>query len=80
MSVRRRLDKEETLTMIGENTDNPTIREAASFVRELSEEEKLRKRLFDRQSAINDYNNDMTRSRAVGREARRMLSANKATR
>ena len=80
MSVRRRLDKEETLTMIGEKTDNPTIREAASFVRELSEEEKLRKRLFDRQSAINDYNSDVTRSRAERREARRTLSANKAAR
>ena len=56
------------------------IREAAGAILELNADEKLRQQIFDRQSAINDYNSDMTRSRAEGREARRMLSANKATR
>ena len=66
--------------MIGEKTDNPTIREAAGAILELNADEKLRQQIFDRQSAINDYNSDMTRSRAEGRKVRRTLSANKSTR
>ena len=70
-------DKEETLKMIGEKTDNPMIREAAGAILELNADEKLRQQIFDRQSAINDYNSDMTRSRAEGFMEGKKDTANK---
>ena len=53
--------------MISDNTENPTVRQAAGAILELNADEKLRQRIIDQQNALFDYNNDMTESREEGR-------------
>ena len=60
-------DSEETLKTISDNTENPTVRQAAGAILELNADEKLRQRIIDQQNALFDYNNDMTESREEGR-------------
>ncbi|MBQ9812115.1 MAG: hypothetical protein IJM54_02270 [Thermoguttaceae bacterium] len=43
-----------------ENTQNPTIGQAADAVLELNADEKLRQQALDCQNALNDYYSDMT--------------------
>ncbi len=43
-----------------ENTQNPTIGQAADSVLELNADEKLRQQALDCQNALNDYYSDMT--------------------
>ena len=52
--------------MIKTNTKNPAIQKAVDAVYELNADEVLRQQIWDREKAINDYNNDMTVARLEG--------------
>ena len=59
-------DSREALDMIKTNTKNPAIQKAVDAVYELNADEVLRQQIWDREKAINDYNNDMTVARLEG--------------
>ena len=65
-------DSKEALDMIKTNTQNPAIQKAVDAVYELNADEVLRQQIWDREKAINDYNNDMTVSRLEGKEEGRI--------
>ncbi len=59
-------DSREALDMIKTNTKNPAIQKAVDAVYELNADEVLRQQIWDREKAINDYNNDITVARLEG--------------